>query len=114
MYSASVTVNLSNDLVTFSPNHLSFFGSTTSTNINGFSGNALINLPQAMHSGTSGKTYISVNQIDTATTTRAKLSFSYSVVSNCQNATIYFRDVTSTIANGSPISISFMVIQDRS
>jgi hypothetical protein len=114
MYSASVTVNLSNDLVTFSPNNLSFFGSATSTNISSYAGSATISLPASMHTGTAAKTYVSVNQIDSGTSTRAKLSFSYSVASNCQTATIYFRDVTSSITNGSSISLSFIVVQDRS
>lgn len=114
MYSASVTVNLSNDLVTFSPNNLSFFGSATSTNMSAGVGNVIINLPPSMHSGVAGNTHIYPAQIDTGANTRAKLSFSYFVTSNCQTATIYFRDVTGTIASGTSISLSFIVIQDRS
>jgi hypothetical protein len=113
MYSASVTVNLSSDVATFSPREL-YFGSATSTNISSYLGSATVNLPSTMHTGTAAKTYITITQKESAESSRAKLSFSYSVANDCQTATIYFRDVTSSITNGSSISFSFIVVQDRS
>jgi hypothetical protein len=113
MYSASVTINLSNNVVSLSPREL-HFGSVASTNITSYLGSATINLPSSMHSGAAAKTYITIGQLDSAESSRAKLSYSYSVAANCQTATIYFRDVTSSITNGSSISLSFIVVQDRS
>jgi hypothetical protein len=113
MNSASVTINLSDNSVTFSPREM-FIGSATTTSISNYSGSISINLPSSMYNGNSAKTYIYASQIDTSSSSRAKLSFSYSVASNCQSATIYFRDVTSSITNASSISVSFIVVQDRS
>ena len=113
MYTASVTVNLSSDGRFANPTEL-YFGTATSTNLSSYLGSATINLPSSMHSGTSAKTYITATQLDGGATSRAKLSFSYSVAANCQTATIYFRDVSGTLANSTSISVSYIVIQDRS
>ena len=112
MYTASVTVNLSSDGRFANPVETSF-GTATSTNISNYLGSITINLPSSMHSGVAAKTYVVASQLDTNSTTRAKLSFSYLVASNCQTAIIYFRDTTETLANGSSISVSYIVTQDR-
>lgn len=113
MHSASVSVSLLSGATFANPQEL-YFGAGTSTNISSYSGSLSINLPATMHSGTAAKTYIVASQLDSGTTSRARLSFSYSVASNCETATIYFRDVTETLANSSSISVSFIVTQDRS
>lgn len=112
MNSASVTVTVINGASFAHPQEI-YFGAGTSTNISSYLGSLTINLPATMHSGTAAKTYIVASQLDSGTTSRARLSFSYSVASNCQTATIYFRDVTETLANSSSISVSFIVTQDR-
>lgn len=112
MYTASVTVNLSSGGRFANPVETSF-GTATSTNLASYLGSATINLPSSMHSGTAAKTYIIASQLDSGATSRAKLSFSYSVAANCQTATIYFRDTTGTLANSTSISVSYIVTQDR-
>ena len=112
MYTASVTVNLSSGGRFANPVETSF-GTATSTNLATYLGSATINLPTSMHSGTSAKTYMIVSQLDSGATSRAKLSFSYSVAANCQTAIIYFRDTTGTLANSTSISVSYIVTQDR-
>jgi len=113
MYTASVTVNLSNKIVSSPKTEIYFYGSATSTNISSSTGTISVALPTTMHSGSSAKTFMTISQLDTSTSTRAKLSFSYSIPANCQTATIYFRDLTGTIANGTSISVSFIVVQDQ-
>lgn len=111
MYSASVTVSLAKDATFLHPREL-YFGTATSTNISSGVGSTTISLPSSMHSGTAAKTYIMANQLDNQNL-RARFAFSYSVASNCQTATIYFRDVTGSVANGASISVSYIVLQDR-
>lgn len=111
MYSASVTISLAKDATFLHPREL-YFGSATSANISSAVGSVSINLPSSMHSGVAGKTYIMVNQVDNENL-RARFSFSYSVASNCQTATIYFRDVTGSVANNASVSVSYIVLQDR-
>lgn len=113
MYTASVTVNL-NPNGLFSKPAQFHYGTATSTNITDYLGSATISLPSGMHSGTAAKTYITVTQLDGGSTSRGRLSFSYSVAANCQSATIYFRDVSGTLANSTSISVSYIIIQDQS
>lgn len=112
MNTASVTISTSS-LAAFASDKEIFFGSTTSTSLASYLGSVTINLPSSMHSGTAAKTYIVASQLDNGATSRAKLSFSYSVAANCQTATIYFRDTTETLANSTSISVSYIVTQDR-
>lgn len=115
MYSASVTVNLkAGETAKVLYSSIVSAGSVSSSNISSFLGTAGITLPSTMHAGNPSKTYITVTQLDNSESTRGKLSFSYSVAGNCQTATIYFRDVTSTITNGTALSMAYIVVQDKS
>lgn len=112
MYTASVTINLGADATFARPQEI-YAGSFSSNNISSGLGSAVINLPATMHSGSSANTHIVVTQIDNSSTTRAKFSCSYSVAGNCQTATIYFRDVTGTLANGVSVAFSYIVVQNK-
>jgi len=112
MNTASVTISTSS-LVGFASDKEIDFGAATSTNITNYSGSVTINLPSTMHSGTAANTYIVASQLDGGSTSRAKLSFSYSVAANCQTAVIYFRDTTESLANSTSISVSYIVAQDK-
>lgn len=113
MYSASITVGLSSEARFANPQEF-YFGKASCTNLTNYLGSKQISLPSSMHSGDDEKTYILVTQKDTSEQTRGKFSYNYSVAADCTTATIYVRDVTETVSNGTSTDFSFLVIQDRS
>lgn len=115
MNTASVTISTSS-LAAFAGDKETYFGSTTSTSINNYVGSVDVILPNSMQNQDPTKTYAVISQIDTGSTTRAKFTFSYSIMTNNSGdefARIRFRDVTETVANGTSVSISFIIVQDK-